>query len=356
MNIITLSDYNIYFGAIQQTLPAWLSQRQYSLLVVICDDNTAKLCLPRVLPALPAPVHCIQTPPGEQHKHIGTCQHIWKHMLQSGADRKALVINVGGGVIGDMGGFCAATFKRGVDFVQLPTTLLSQVDASVGGKLGIDFAEVKNSIGVFSNPQAVFIDPAFLNTLSERELRSGFAEIIKHSLIADAAQWQAIVASQQTANEDWAQWIAPSVNIKKQIVEVDPFEHGIRKSLNFGHTIGHAVESLRLPGEAPLLHGEAIAIGMVCETWLSWRLVGLPLDDMTSINKFLIELYGHEPIPAQAFEYLLALLRNDKKNEHNRILFSLIPSIGKVAVNQEVDTDDIIDSLNYYNSLNISLL
>lgn len=349
MEILQLSDYNIYVGSVAEGLAQFLDGKNYSRYVVLCDENTEKHCLPILEQHFPKlDFLTVKIPDGEAYKNIDTCQSIWRQLMVAGIDRKALILNLGGGVIGDMGGFCASTFKRGVDFVQIPTTLLSQVDASIGGKLGIDFANVKNSIGLFCNPKAVLIDSIFLKTLSERELRSGFAEIIKHGLIADAEQWQWIGGW-----EDWrigiTQLIIPSLKTKQHIVEEDPFEKGIRKALNFGHTIGHAVESLFLESENPLLHGEAIAIGMICESWLSHKVLNLPEADLQSITKFLTQLYGHTIIPEKDFGILLDVMQNDKKNEQDRINFSLINPIGNCVINQSVDNEAILESMQFYN-------
>ncbi len=352
MEILELSDYNIYIGAIENSLPQFLSSKSYARVVVICDEHTAEFCLPVLQKALAQPLFAIiKILSGEQHKNIDTCQLIWQQMMNFGVDRKALIINLGGGVIGDMGGFCAATFKRGVDFIQIPTTLLAQVDASIGGKLGIDFAQVKNSVGVFQNPKAVLIDPVFLKTLPFREIRSGFAEIIKHSLIADAPQWADIQKNEDLRAVNWAALILPSLKIKQHIVAADPFEQGLRKALNFGHTIGHAVESLFLETAHPRLHGEAIAVGMICEAYLAHKLLDLPEVDLHTISHFLIKTYGHQAIEEHDFETLLQFMQNDKKNEHFQTNFSLINPIGRAVINQTTDSATIIESFRYYNNL-----
>jgi len=265
--------------------------------------------------------------------------------MEVDADRKALIINLGGGVIGDMGGFCAGTFKRGIRFIQIPTTLLSQVDASVGGKLGIDFMQVKNSIGMFNNPEAVMIQTRFLQTLTYRELRSGFAEVIKHALIEDANQWEAIKNIKDLKSVDWEKWIAQSVMIKKRIVEEDPFEHGVRKKLNFGHPIGHAIESYFLNTEQRLLHGEAIAWGMVAEAYLSINQSGLSLSDFDSIFDYLSNLYELKAIPENSMEELLKVMKNDKKNSFGKINFTTLKSPGNSLVNQEISSQDISNAI-----------
>lgn len=347
-----LDNYFIQIGDIWTAFRAFLEERQYSKLIVLVDENTERDCLPLLQKELKDyPLIIITIPAGELHKNINTCQLIWQTMMEKGVDRKSLAINLGGGVIGDMGGFCASTFKRGIDFVQMPTTLLSQVDASIGGKLGIDFNHIKNSIGVFRNPQAVWIDFAFLKTLPLREIRSGLAEIIKHSLIADAEEWAKIQAIENLEGIGWDEYLVPSLGIKKQVVEQDPFEKGLRKALNFGHTIGHAVESVALATENPLLHGEAIAIGMICETWLSHYLEGLPYSDVKNISDFILKTYGHYPLDKATYPELIYLMTKDKKNENDEINFTLINPVGKALINRTCRERLIVESLEFYQKL-----
>ncbi len=347
--IISLANYQIKIGNIGPAILEYIINGAFSKTMVLVDENTRTHCLPvlkKYLPGIDLQILEIQS--GEIHKNIETCQLIWKQMMDWEADRKSLLINLGGGVIGDMGGFCAATFKRGIPFIQVPTTLLAQVDASIGGKLGIDFAYIKNSIGLFSDPGAVFIDPVFLETLSERQIRSGFAEIIKHSLIADEEQWKQISSITDLSTVDWGSILVPSLKIKQQIVEIDPFERNIRKALNFGHTVGHAIESYYLDAAEPLLHGEAIAAGMVVEAYLSKDLVGLSLEEVTAIGQFIQKIFGKIDIPKSSYEKLIHLMLNDKKNEGRAINFSCIQPIGKVQVNQEAAPELIIKALEFY--------
>ncbi|PHI19285.1 3-dehydroquinate synthase [Lewinellaceae bacterium SD302] len=347
-----VDDYHLDFGPIGQGHFDWLLNQKYAGWVVIVDEMTNKYCLPRLLTYLSHDrTIVIEVPGGERHKHLDSCRFIWEEMFRSGVGRRWCVLNLGGGVIGDMGGFAAATYKRGIDFVQLPTTLLSQVDASVGGKLGIDFYEIKNSIGVFRNPQAVWIDPAFLKTLSARELRSGYAEVIKHSLIADAGQWRTLQELKDLKTADWESIIPPSVGIKRRIVEQDPHERGLRKALNFGHTIGHAIESYWLPTEKRLLHGEAIGAGMIMEAWLSTQLDDLSPEELGEITDYLLIIYGHQSIPEAIFPKLITLMQQDKKNDDHRINFSLLAGIGKAKVNATATEEEILAALRFYNQL-----
>ncbi len=354
MQTLQLSDYQIFVGDFWAKFDNFLVEKNYPKIFLLLDENTEEHCFKRFIEQFPlAKTQNILIRAGEQHKNLDTCQHIWRSLFDGGADRKSLLINLGGGVIGDMGGFCASTFKRGFDFVQMPTTLLSQVDASIGGKLGIDFYQVKNSIGVFANPKAVFISPEFLTTLPLRELRSGFAEIIKHALIQDAGKWQELLIINDLEQVEWADFLVPSLKIKQAIVEADPFEKGLRKALNFGHTIGHAVESLALETESPLTHGEAIAIGMICEAFLSKILRGLPESALKEISDFIVRIYGKYDVQQFDYQQLIALMRQDKKNETDDINFSFLPAIGDVTINCTATPEQIAESLDFYQNLKI---
>jgi 3-dehydroquinate synthase len=299
--------------------------------------------------ALYLPAHQVITlPAGESAKTLDTCQTIWHEMTRMGMDRRGVVLNLGGGVIGDMGGFAAATFKRGIDFVQVPTTLLAQVDASVGGKLGIDFMGYKNHIGVFREPVAVAMYPGFLKTLPPRELRSGFAEVIKHYLIADAPGWVGLQAFTSFESLDFEAVVAHSVEIKSRIVAADPYESGLRKALNFGHTLGHAIESYYLETPEPLLHGEAIAIGMVAEAWLAVRLGLLEQAEAEAIRAFVARVYDPVTIPESAFFNLYFRTLQDKKNHGSHVRYALIGGVGTPVLDQEADRDLVFEALRFY--------
>lgn len=351
---LAVADYHLKIGEISDHHFSWLSERAYAGWVIITDERTQKYCLPKIKSWLShndAPQVYINIPDGEHHKHLDTCRFIWEEMFRAGVGRRWCVLNLGGGVVGDMGGFAAATYKRGLDFIQIPTTLLSQVDASVGGKLGIDFFEIKNSIGVFRNPQAVWIDPTFLATLPLRELRSGYAEVIKHALIADASQWADLLQITSLDKLKWGPIIRESVAIKQAIVEADPEEKGLRKALNFGHTIGHAIESYFLNREDRLLHGEAIAAGFIAEAWISTKIAGLTPASLAQISQYILAIYGHQIIPASAWPELLALMLQDKKNDDHRINFTLINEPGQAIVNATAEPTLIRAAIQYYNDL-----
>ncbi len=349
MKRISLADYDIFVGAIWQAFNQLIEDSRYSKIVILVDENTQEHCLPVLLknsniknPEL------IKISSGEIYKNIETCSIIWQQMINKQVDRNAVVINLGGGVIGDMGGFCASTFKRGVDFIQMPTTLLSQVDSSIGGKLGIDFGAIKNSVGLFKNPKAVFIFPGFLESLPTKEIRSGFAEMIKHGLVADAQIWKELKAIENFQNVDWFKHITPSLKIKKQIVEADPFEKNVRKKLNFGHTIGHAMESLALNTAKPLLHGEAIAAGMICEAWLSVENAGLSEEALDEFVDYILKLYGKFDLKEKDFPELLSLMKNDKKNEGSAINFTMMLKPGEASINHTCTEKSILESLKFY--------
>lgn len=336
----------IVFQDLSTALPEFLSTRSYSRLAVLVDENTEEHCYPKIVDHLP--MHdVVRIVSGEANKDLDGCKSIWSQLTEQNYDRNSLLINLGGGVIGDMGGFCAATFKRGIDFINIPTTLLAQVDASVGGKLGIDFEDYKNQIGVFQAPQSVIINTGFLETLNERQLRSGFAEVIKHSLIADASSW-ADLSNREFLSLDWSNVVRDSVEIKKNIVAQDPKEKGLRKILNFGHTIGHAIEAHFLSKQDNLLHGEAIAAGMVAEAWLSNLKTGLASNNLHELCAFLISTYGKITFNQEEFDRIVELTRQDKKNINSEARFALLEEIGRATYDVPVQTHEIRSALEFY--------
>jgi len=350
MKTLNSAGHSIHFETELAPLTEILASGRYSKIFVFVDRNTGESCLPVFQDLLGdyTEFDLIETDPGEENKNIDFCIGIWKTLLDFEADRKCLMINLGGGVITDMGGFVASTYKRGIDFINIPTTLLSQVDASVGGKTGIDIDNVKNMVGTFSLPQAVFIETIFLKTLPSRELLSGFAEMIKHGLIADLAYFRQL--KETNYNEVSAEAIYRSVEIKNEVVTEDPLEKGLRKILNYGHTIGHAVETYSLiHDKKPLNHGEAIAIGMVCEAFLSVKNNTLTEEELVEITQYLLSLYPKYEVKQKSHKDLLQFMQSDKKNEDGQIMFSLLNKIGSCAFNCRVTTEDILDSLDYFN-------
>lgn len=349
MEAIQSLGYQVYFEEKLESLLPFIEAGNYSQVLILVDRNTNDHCLPILQSLLPELIDydIIEVDPGEENKNIDYCIGVWKTMLDFGVERKALMINLGGGVVTDMGGFAASTYKRGIDFIQIPTTLLSQVDASVGGKTGIDLDNVKNIIGTFTQPKAVFISSLFLQTLDERQLLSGFAEVIKHGLIQDESLYQRCKSTSPT--KITTELVYRSVQIKNSVITEDPKEKGLRKILNFGHTIGHAVEGYSLlHDENPLLHGEAIAIGMICEAYLSHKLAGLDEGELQDISQYFLSIYPAYSFDRAIYPELLELMKNDKKNEHHKIGFSLLEKVGYCGYNYYLDEALIEESLDYY--------
>ncbi|SHL56592.1 3-dehydroquinate synthase [Hymenobacter psychrotolerans] len=328
-----------------------LRQPAVSQVFVLTDANTGRLCYPLLLPYLPAEHIVLELPAGEEAKTLASCETVWSELTANRADRHAVLVNLGGGVLTDLGGFCAALYKRGIRFVQVPTTLLAQVDASVGGKTGVDFQGFKNQLGVFQEPAGVFIEPRFLHTLDPRQLKSGYAEVVKHSLIADATAFQ---AQRRTGMllEDWTSTIEASVALKREIVAQDPLEAGPRKLLNFGHTVGHALESYLLaqPGRE-ILHGEAVAAGMVCEAWLSVQKGLLSAEELDQIETFLFSVFDKVQFVSLETEAIAEYAWQDKKNAGSIINCTLLQGIGHGIYDQPVTVHELADSLRYYHRL-----
>lgn len=352
MNIIESNNYNIYFENSLNELATFIEKGRYSRFFVLTDENTGKYCLPLLREQLGNPDNfdIIEIAAGEESKDIDFCIGVWKMLIDFGADRQSLLINLGGGVISDLGGFAASTFKRGIDFVHVPTTLLSQVDASVGGKTGIDINSIKNVIGTFTQPKAVFIEDKFLKTLPARQILSGSAEMLKHGLICDADYWNQLKKSDLSTPAGWM--VHRSVAIKNAVVLEDPHEKNIRKSLNFGHTIGHAVETYSLINdEDSLSHGEAIAIGMICEAYLSHKKTGLSAEDLAEITEVLIELYPRYDLKPIDKATLIDYMLKDKKNQNGKINCTLLSKIGQFNIDNICTEEELIEGLNYYANL-----
>jgi 3-dehydroquinate synthase len=346
---------NIFFCSanIESTLKEWLNKQSCSRVFILCDENTAKYCLPKIS-FLQGKGLIFQIPAGEAYKNLETAQQVWSAMTAQYLDRNALCINLGGGVIGDLGGFCAATYKRGIDFIQIPTTLLAQVDASIGGKVGIDFEGYKNQIGLFASPKAVFIDTNFLETLPEKELLAGFAEIIKHCLIADKEMWDEI-STKSWQEQDWQELVKHSVSFKNLIVEKDFQEKGVRKLLNFGHTIGHALESYFLSKNEKLLHGEAVAWGIIAETFLSYQKGFIEKEDLEEIQDFIAFQFKESKkwLSDRDVDEIVMLALQDKKNQNNEIRCTLLSEIGRGIIDVSVEEYELQEAIFYLNEIKI---
>lgn len=332
-------------------LQSFLQQKKYSQVAVLVDENTHKHCYPVIQPGLPAH-SIIEVKSGEEQKNLGTCEIIWQQMTDLALDRHAVLIVLGGGVLGDMGGFCAATYKRGIDFILIPTTLLAQVDASIGGKLGVDFNHLKNHIGVFQQPVLTLLHSVFLKTLPQPELRSGFAEIIKHCLTADATMWDEI-RTRTFQDQNWDILTKHSVAFKARVTSEDPKEKGLRKILNSGHTIGHAVESHLLGAGHRILHGEAIAIGLIAEGFIAKEKGFLSPVQLHEITAFVLTIFGKINLSNKQIEEAAQLAVQDKKNRDNRILCVLLRGIGSAQWDVEITPDEIKTALTYYQGLQI---
>ncbi len=355
MREIASIDYSIFISReISNEINAFFerNKNRYSKIFILVDENTIRDCYPQLADSVPTfhDAELIEIESGEENKNIDVCLQLWSTLSDYGADRKSLLINLGGGVIGDMGGFIASTFKRGIDFINIPTTLLAQVDAAMGGKVGVDLHHLKNEIGLFSNPCAVFVNSDFLTTLNKRQVLSGFAELLKYAFIADEPYWQQLQQIDFSNLEMMDKLIEVSIRIKNRIVMSDPLEYGIRKSLNFGHTIGHAVETCSLEEARPesLLHGEAIAVGMVCEAYLSHKLCGLSAKELKLITDFILEKYPALYIDQMDNQHLIELMGHDKKNENGTINFSLLSAIGNCEINKTASETLIEEALYYY--------
>ncbi len=351
MNSITTTSYSIHFNINAfDALNKHLAESTYSTIFIMVDENTHEYCLPAFMSQITGDYNfeIIEIESGEENKNIETCTGVWSALSELGGDRKSLLLNLGGGVLTDLGGFVASTFKRGINFINIPTTLLSMVDASVGGKTGVDLGPLKNQIGVINQPQMVLIIPDFLQTLNDRQIQSGFAEMLKHGLIKDKNYWEEL--KKVASFKEMEAHIHDSVIIKNDVVTIDPTEQNLRKILNFGHTLGHAIESHYLESEdlPTLLHGEAIAIGMILEGYLSYILTGLPKNEMEDIKDTFLKRYEKIEFTDKAIESILKLLIFDKKNSHGNVNFVLLKQIGEAVYDIKIEEKLFYDAFSYY--------
>ncbi len=349
--IIETKHSNVIFGAsCWEALATHVENHAYSKVFVLTDSKTQQHCLPYFKQKTTFAFEQLHMEAGEEHKHIHTCVALWETLSALGADRKSLLINLGGGVVTDLGGFVACTFKRGIDFINIPTSLLAMVDASVGGKTGIDLGPLKNQVGVIEEPHMVLVDTHFLNTLPENEYRSGYAEMLKHGLIQEPDYFDTLSAFLD--KDAILPHIYHSVGVKAQVVSEDPYEKGLRKILNFGHTLGHAIEShfMVAPNKQRLLHGEARAIGMELEGYISSIQSQLPLEDAHRIKTVFGSIYEPVSFETETIKEIIALLAHDKKNENGNVLFVLLEKIGKPIWDQSVSNELIKKAFDFYAS------
>ena len=353
---------------LHQELATAISECEHDRIFVLTDEHTLGCCWPQVKDFLCLrQSQMITIPAGDTHKDLESVGHVWSELQRMGATRHSLLINLGGGMVTDLGGFAASTFKRGIDFINLPTTLLAMVDASVGGKTGINFGGLKNEIGVFNDSKFVILDTHFLQTLDRENILSGYAEMLKHGLIANEKMWGELIQSMDdglwfmddsqngkqpsTINHQLStinQLLADSVKVKERIVEEDPKERGIRKALNVGHTIGHAFESFAMKKGKPILHGYAVAYGIIGELYLSAVKCGFPQDKLRQTVNFIREHYGRMAISCDDYPALLELMTHDKKNTSGQINFTLLGGIGDIRINQTATEEDIKEALDFY--------
>lgn len=354
INLIEIPKMITFLNDNFSQLNDFLHERTFSKIFILVDENTHEYCLPTLLGNMETDLNfeILEIEAGEEMKNIQTANQLWEILTEMKADRKALMINLGGGVITDMGGFVASTYKRGISFINIPTTLLSMCDASIGGKTGIDLMHYKNMVGTFTFPEQIFVYPEFLQTLPFKELRSGFAEMLKHGLIADEKHWNNLIQIHKLDVEGVVPHIQTSMDIKQEVVEKDFHEKDIRKTLNFGHTIGHAIESLCLEQGNPVLHGEAVAAGMICEAHLSHLEGILSEEDTEIITENIRRYYPYLDITDFSNEDICSLLLNDKKNTDSKINFSLLSAIGSCVYDHQSDRNKILQSLEFYRKLN----
>ena len=340
--------FNIPIITTQLELETELNTYPTENIFILVDENTAAL-LPNLIKTVSKIQNAsiIEIPSGEANKTIETCIKIWKTLSDNQVNKKGLLINLGGGVITDLGGFVASTFKRGINFLNIPTTLLAMTDAAIGGKTGVDLDNFKNQIGIINSPVGIYYDSNFLSTLPKNELISGFAEVLKHGLIKSNSYWSKCT-NISFEHLNWEEVILGSVEIKCSVVKRDPHEKGERKLLNFGHTIGHAIETFMMNQSTPIMHGEAVAIGIICESYISTKIAKLSRVELEEITINISKLFPKIELNKSTFSNLIELMKNDKKNISNEINFSLLDSIGSGIYDQNCSEEMIIEALSYY--------
>lgn len=353
MTSITTKDYSIHFNDTgYKVLNEHLKTSNYSKIFLLADENTNVHCVPFFLANIDTDIayEVFEIESGEDQKNLDISLGLWEGLSEYGADRKSLLINIGGGVITDLGGFVASTFKRGISFIHVPTSLLGMVDAAIGGKNGIDLGHVKNQIGVINTGEMVVIDTEFLSTLPENQMRSGLAEMFKHGLISSESYWNKLKNLANLSLDDLNTLIYESITIKTDIVAQDPNEVNQRKALNFGHTLGHAIESyfLNNADKPDILHGEAVVVGMILASYISTKISGLSEVQNQEIKATLLNTFDKVIFETSDYAPILDLLKFDKKNEHGNINFVLLKSIGECQINCIVDNELIVEAFNFY--------
>lgn len=346
-----MKNQSVYIGELLPQLQKEIENYRIDSIFILTDSNTRTLCLKRLDSMNFLPENIIEIKAGDDNKNLEALASVWEHLSLNGATRKSLLLNLGGGMVTDLGGFAASTFKRGMEYINIPTTLLGAIDAAVGGKTGINFNGLKNEIGVINPSQSVLIDVRFFQTLDHENFLSGYAEMIKHGLISNSTVWEHIKGFDLNDIDynSLPNLLQESIDVKQEIVKIDPTEKGIRKALNFGHTIGHAFESYALKIGTPKLHGYAVAWGMISELYLSYKKCGFDKDILRDAIMLIKENYGALEISCKEYELLYDLMTHDKKNEGDgRILFTLLGGVGDIRINTDVTKKEIFESLDFY--------
>ncbi len=354
--MIKNDNYEIHIDNSMESLVHFFNEpkNSFSKIFILVDENTHSACVPLLLSKVEylQESEILEIDAGEEHKNIETATGLWHALLENGADRNTLIINLGGGVVSDIGGFVASTFKRGIPFINIPTTLLGQIDAAVGSKTGIDLGNAKNQVGAFAHPLGVFINTDFVDTLSDRDLASALGEFIKYALISDYVLWNMLVNQEYDRDTDLGFIIKECLSIKNKLISEDLYEKGARKILNFGHTVGHAFESFSMgKNNRQLRHGEAVALGIIVELYISTKVMGLDNNLQKKIESYILKNFSFCAIDKSNFDELLDLMRKDKKNVNNKISFVLISDIGKPHYDQFIDEELILEALKYYSEL-----
>lgn len=353
MNTLHIDKCQIVFGEEGiKALDGYLEKNASSIskVIILGDTNSFEHCLMPFIERLEhlSEYEMIEIDPGEENKNIATCTQLWETLAEIGADRRSLLINIGGGVVCDMGGYVASCYMRGIRFVNVPTTLLSQVDASVGGKTGVDLGKLKNIVGLFTLPEMVVVSSLFLSSLPQREILSGFAEMIKHGLIMSEKHWKELSSQADFSLEKLEKLVYDSVKIKYEVVLEDPREKGIRKALNFGHTIGHAIEGHLMDSENAISHGHAVAVGMVAEVWLSVKECALDEHFASAFKEYIKGMYPSVNICEKDLPSIMALMAHDKKNTERGINFSLLKNVGEVSIDHYINEQEIKEAIRFY--------
>ena len=352
MYTLQSTNYTIEIGSLIDSSFSQLLDSQFknSKKIILVDENTKEYCLEYLITSFSelAYAEIVELPAGEEFKQLDICLQVWETLTEYHIDRKALMINLGGGVITDIGGLIASLYKRGISFINIPTTLLAMVDASVGGKTGVDLGNYKNQLGLFSFPKAVYIDPGFLITLDEIQIKNGLAEMIKHGLISNINHWKTLKKIILNNERLTSELIKDSVNIKNQVVISDPFEDNDRKKLNFGHTIGHAIESYFLDINKPILHGLAVAAGIEIESYISFKMNLMNQNDFEEIKEFIRSIYPKLKFLEENFDQIILFTKQDKKNANNQVRLVLLKSIGQAITDVTVSEEIIRSGLKNY--------